>query len=284
MQALLTRRWIINFLLIAIIAISYFVGDRYWTDSPNQPKNPISRLKPADIMSVAYELDGNSFVLSKSSDQWQLETPVQWPANNITVERIIAILASETETSIAVDGIDLTALGLQDPKLTLRLNDTVVLFGATNNINDRRYILIGSTIFLLADVHLPFMVQGISGLIDKRLLPGSISLQALDIAGLRLNKNNTRTWTSSNNTAISTDQINRLVSNWQTIEAGTIRRYDPSASVQQKIVATLSDGSSIEFLLMAREPELVIARPDLDLQYHFTEKYFDALFSIDNAG
>jgi len=235
-------------------------------------------------MSVAYELDGNSFVLSKSSDQWQLETPVQWPANNITVERIIAILASETETSIAVDGIDLTALGLQDPKLTLRLNDTVVLFGATNNINDRRYILIGSTIFLLADVHLPFMVQGISGLIDKRLLPGSISLQALDIAGLRLNKNNTSTWNSSNNTAISTDQINRLVSNWQTIEAGTIRRYDPSASVQQKIVATLSDGSSIEFLLMAREPELVIARPDLDLQYHFTEKYFDALFSIDNAG
>ncbi|MCZ6469732.1 MAG: DUF4340 domain-containing protein [Gammaproteobacteria bacterium] len=281
---MLTRRWIINFLLIAIIAISYFVGDRYWTDSPNQSRNPISRLKPADIMSVAYELDGNSFVLSKSSDQWQLETPVQWPANNITVERIIAILASETETSIAVDGIDLTALGLQDPKLTLRLNDTVVLFGATNNINDRRYILIGSTIFLLADVHLPFMVQGISGLIDKRLLPGSISLQALDIAGLRLNKNNTRTWNSSNNTAISTDQINRLVSNWQTIEAGTIRRYDPSASVQQKIVATLNDGSSIEFLLMAREPELVIARPDLDLQYHFTEKYFDALFSIDNAG
>ncbi|MCZ6669325.1 MAG: DUF4340 domain-containing protein [Gammaproteobacteria bacterium] len=281
---MLTRRWIINFLLIAIIAISYFVGDRYWTDSPNQSRNPISRLKPADIMSVAYELDGNSFVLSKSSDQWQLETPVQWPANNITVERIIAILASETETSIAVDGIDLTALGLQDPKLTLRLNDTVVLFGATNNINDRRYILIGSTIFLLADVHLPFMVQGISGLIDKRLLPGSISLQALDIAGLRLNKNNTSTWNSSNNTAISTDQINRLVSNWQTIEAGTIRRYDPSASVQQKIVATLSDGSSIEFLLMAREPELVIARPDLDLQYHFTEKYFDALFSIDNAG
>ncbi|MCZ6798452.1 MAG: DUF4340 domain-containing protein [Gammaproteobacteria bacterium] len=284
MQAMLTRRWIINFLLIAIIVIFYFVGDRYWTDSPNQSSNPISRLKPADIMSVAYELDGNSFVLSKSSDQWQLETPVQWPANNITVERIIAILASETETSIAVDGIDLTALGLQDPKLTLRLNDTVVLFGATNNINDRRYILIGSTIFLLADVHLPFMVQGISGLIDKRLLPGSISLQALDIAGLRLNKNNTSTWNSSNNTAISTDQINRLVSNWQTIEAGTIRRYDPSASVQQKIVATLSDGSSIEFLLMAREPELVIARPDLDLQYHFTEKYFDALFSIDNAG
>ncbi len=281
MQALLTRRWIINYLLIALIVIFYFGGNRYWTDSRNAPGNPISRLKPAEIMTVDFEFDGSHFVLSKSSDQWQLEMPVQWPANNIAVERIVAIVASETETSISVDGIDLTALGLLEPKLTLRLNDMPVLFGTTNNIGERRYILIGSTIFLLADVHLPFMLQGVSGLIDKRLLPRSISLQALDLAGVELIKSEAA-WNSSNNREISTDQAIRLVSNWQTVEAGIIRQFDQSAPVRQKIVATLNDGSSIEFLLMALEPELVIARPDLDLQYHFAEKYFNDLFEFSN--
>ena len=281
MQAWLTRRWIINFLLIALIVVFYFGGNRYWTDSQNAPRNPISELKLSEINSVDFEYDGDRFVLSKSSDQWQLEKPVRWPANNIAVERIIAIVASETESSISIDGIDLSALGLQEPKLTLRLNHMPILFGATNNIGKRRYILIGSTIFLLADVHLPFMIQGVPGLINKHLLPRSISLQALDLAGVELIKSEAA-WNSSNNTKISTDQAIRLVSNWQTFEAGKIRQFDQSAPVREKIVATLNDGSSIEFLLLTLEPELVIARPDLDLQYHFSEIYFNDLFVFGN--
>ncbi len=44
--------------------------------------------------------------------------------------------------------------------------------------------------------------------------------------------------------------------------------------------ATLDNGSEIEFYLMSIKPEIVIARPDLGVQYHFSEKQYYDLLSI----
>ena len=280
---MLSKRWLVNGLLALVIGVSLLLGYRDGDQSGSEARNPITSLKPADVMSVTIQLGDKPIVLRRSADQWLIESPVQWPARSITIERILGITVSESEASIAATGIDLSALGLQDPKVTLSLNDTRIYFGTTNNIGDRRYLMIGTTIYLLTDIHLPFMLRGVAGLIDKRLLPPSIPLQTFKLAERKLSRDGTDNWQSSPATNIPADRLNQFVSNWQTLEAPVVKVFKQSGMPLEKMVAGLEDGSEIEFLLMSIYPELVIARPDLGVEYHFHERQQQELLSFTNA-
>ena len=277
---MLSKRWLINCLLIVLIAVFTYVGIRYQQKTAYTPKNSITSLKPQDIHTASIQAADKHFVLSNSGNQWLFEKPVHWPANNITLERLISIVTSEADSRLPAGGIDLAPLGLQFPKAILTLNDTRILFGATNNIGGRRYVMIGSTIYLLPDIHLHFITQGITGLIDPRLLPRSIPLKSLKLAELSLSKSSNGTWQGDAVGEIEVGRLNQIANNWQTLDAGRVKIYDKSKIPGQKIVAGLEDGSEIDFFLMSIKPELVIARPDLGVQYHFAEKQYYDLLSI----
>jgi hypothetical protein len=280
---MLSRRWLINYLLIALIGIFIYAGNRYQAGSGFPPVNSISSLKPQDIHRVIIQTaDNNRFVLGNSSNQWRFENPVQWPADNTTLERIISIVKSNPDARLPADTIDLATFGLQKPRATLTLNDTPVDFGTTNNIGGRRYVKIASTVYLLPDIHLHFITQGINGLIDRRLLPRSVALEALELGKLSLRKKSDGAWQGNAVGEDETTRLNRLANNWQTRNAGSIKIFDRSKAMIEKIVATLENGSKIDFLLMAITPEIVIARPDLGVQYHFAENQYYDLLSIAN--
>ena len=269
---------LINFLLLVLIVIFTYLGNRYGAKTGYQPENSITNLKPENIQTVAIQTADNNLTLTRKGSQWYFEKPFRWPANSITLERLISIVNNETESKLAAAETDLGPLGLQFPGAIMTLNNTRILFGATNNIGKRRYIMVGSSVFLLPDLHLHFINQGIGGLIDRRLLPRSIPINLLKLAGLSLVKNEDGEWHSNTPGNVEADRLNQLINNWQTLDAGSIKIYNKNEIPLQKIIAGLEDGSQIEFYLMSIKPELVIARPDLGLQYHFGEKqYYDFL-------
>ena len=278
---MLSRRWLINYLLIALIGIFIYAGNRYQADSEFPPVNSISSLKPQDIHTVAIETPNNNQVdLRNNGNQWLFEKPVQWPADNTTVERLISIVQSKSDSRLPVDEIELATFGLDSPQVTLILNDTRIEFGTTNNIGQRRYVKIAATVYLLPDLHLHFITQGLIGLIDRRLLPRSISLKSLKLADLILSKSSDGTWQGEAVGEAEKERINTLGNNWQTLRAGRIKTYDKSKLPEQIIIARLENGSEIDFFLMTIKPEIVIARPDLNLQYHFSAKHYYDLLSI----
>ena len=59
-----------------------------------------------------------------------------------------------------------------------------------------------------------------------------------------------------------------------------IQRYQITHTPRQKIVTELDNGGIIEFYVLSIKPEIVIARPDLGLQYHFGEDQFYGLLSV----
>jgi hypothetical protein len=127
-------------------------------------------------------------------------------------------------------------------------------------------------------------MQGIPGLIDRRLLPPSISLQSLNLEGRILTRGSTDSWQSSLSTDIPADQLNYFVNNWQSLEVPVVKIFKQGGMPLERIVAGLTDDSKIEFLLMSIEPELVIARVDLGVQYHFSEIQYQQLFSFTSKG
>lgn len=275
---MISKRWLINYVLILLIVVFTFIGNRYNVQTGYQPDNRISTLKPQDIKQVRIQTADSSIQLNKAGTSWQIESPILWHANNIVVERIVGMVNAETDSRLPASDIDLSTLGLQFPKAILRLNETEFMFGATNNIGERRYILSGDTVYLLTDKYLPFMTQGISGLIDRRLLPRSLPLQTLKLSTSTLKKSDNSSWQSSTET-ITEAQASQIINRWQTLEATQIKTYQPGQTPMQKIIAGLDNGGQIEFYVLSITPKIVIARPDLGLQYYFNENHYYGLLA-----
>lgn len=277
---MLSRRMIINFVLIFLIILFTWVGNRFDVQPGFQPQLAITDIKAADILSMEIKTADASLTLARRPDGWRIESPIRWPANNVNIERLIDIVNSQTESRLDAAEIDLATLGLDFPRAMLRLNDTRVLFGASNNIGERRYTMIDSTVFLLPDIHLPFISQGLTGIVDRRLLPRKLGLQSLALPGLLLSRNPDDSWQADSVDDFSSQQLQQLVSNWQALEATRIKVYNASGTPRQKIRAELGDGQGQVFYLMSIDPEIIIANPRIGLQYHFSSDLYYQLISL----
>lgn len=274
-----SRRWIINYLLIVLIILFTYIGNRFGVKSGYQQQAGITGLEAGDIESVEIKTADASLSLRRDSNGWQVEAPIRWPANNINVGRLLDVVNSQTDSRLDAAEIDLASLGLDFPRAMLRLNDTSVLFGATNNIGGRRYTMIDSTVFLLPDIHLPFISQGLTGIVDRRLMPRNLGLAALKLPELEISRDAGGDWVSTTGDYTS-QQVTQLVGNWQGLEATRVNAFNPANTPRQKIEAVLEQGERLEFFLMSINPEIVIANPKIGLQYHFGAEFYYQLIAL----
>ncbi len=275
-----SRRWIINYVLVVLIVIFTYVGNRFDVKTGYQPQQHITGLKPENIESVEIQTADTALALKRDSGGWMLEAPIRWPANDVNVERLLRIASVETDSRLAANEIDLATLGLKFPKAILRLNDTEVSFGATNNIGARRYTMVGSTVFLLPDQHLPFITQGLTAMVNRRLLPRTDELTVFKLPEFEINRDDNNTWQLIGADGIEQDQIATLVDNWQNLEASRVKLFSANKVPQQKIRVRSADGQNQEFFVMSIEPEIIIANPRIGLQYHFPTDLYYQLISL----
>ncbi len=275
-----SRRWIINYVLVVLIVIFTYVGNRFGVQTGYQPQQHITGIKPENIESVEIETADTALALKRDNGGWMLESPIRWPANDVNVERLLTIASVETDSRLAANEIDLATLGLKFPKAILRLNETEVLFGATNNIGARRYTMVGSTVFLLPDQHLPFITQGLTAMVDRRLLPRTDELSVFKLPGFEISRDDNNTWQLLDANGFEQGQIATLVENWQNLEASRVKLFSANKVPQQKIRVQFADGQSQEFFVMSIDPEIIIANPRIGLQYHFPTDLYYQLISL----
>ena len=275
-----SRRWIINYVLIVLIVIFTYVGNKFDVKTGYQPQQNITALKPENIESVQIQTADTALALKRDNGSWMLESPIRWPANNVNVARLLSIASFETDSRLAANEIDLATLGLKFPKAILRLNDTEVLFGATNNIGARRYIMVGSTVFLLPDQHLPFITQGLTAMVDRRLLPRTDELSAIKLPGFEIGRDDNNTWQLTDADDFEQGQIATLVENWQNLEASRVKLFAADKMPRQKVRVQFANGEMQEFFVMSIDPEIVIANPQIRLQNHFPADLYYQLISL----
>lgn len=279
----MSRRWLINYLLFTLIIIFTWIGYKYpITEDQQINKNSITSLRAQDVNEIKIETVDDTVKLKKQDVNWRIIRPVQWYANNIAVERLTTLASLEPYSKLPRDEIDLSTLGLQIPKAVVMLNRLNIYFGETNRIGNRRYLMVGTHVYLASDIHYSFIAQGVAGLLDNRLLPSQLELESLQFANFKLHKASTG-WTSDQ-TNKSVSNINRLIDSWQHKQASRISSYDASLIPLNKIKAALKNNEVIEFYILSIKPEIIIARPDLKLQYHFPDHQYYQLLSLDSAG
>ncbi len=277
---MLSKRWIINYLLITLIIIFSWIGNKYPINEDQKiDQKTITSIKPQDVELLKIETADEMIQLQKVAGNWKITKPIEWLANNISVQRLVTLANLQPGSKLPIEEIDLSTLGLSLPRAVVTLNQQPVYFGGSNQIGNRRYLQVDSYVYLADDIHYPFIGLGLPGLVDNRLLPASLNLRSLQFNDFLVRKNQ-QTWVSDE-ASHSAEKTSQLISNWQTEPASKIQVYDTALSPMQKITATLVTGEVIDYYLLSIQPEIIIARPDLKLQYHFQDHLYYGLLSMD---
>jgi hypothetical protein len=140
--------------------------------------------------------------------------------------------------------------------------------------------MVGSTVFLLPDQHLPFITQGLTAMVDRRLLPRTNALTVFKLPGFEINRDDNNTWQLLDANGFEQAQIATLVENWQNLEASRVKLFSADKMPRQKIRVLFADGQSQEFFVMSIDPEIIIANPQIGLQYHFPAELYYQLISL----
>lgn len=279
---MLSKRWIINYILLVLIAALTYAGLRIDEETVSETSAGISKLTARDIDAFEVESDSSLIRLVRNDDVWMIESPINWPANGTHVGRLLAIVDIEASALGNAADVDLAPLGLHQPVAALRFNGSQLLFGTNNNIGARRYAMIESKVYLLPDAHLPFVSQGLAGVVDRHLLPQGFIPQSFQLPGFDILRDDDNGWHSTQAPHFTSAQLDQLVTNWRSMEALRITRFAPGNAPLHSIWLQLTDGQNLEFLLMSVDPEIVVANPRIGLQYHFRSDNYHQLFAPDD--
>jgi hypothetical protein len=249
-----------------------------------QPATQIENLtdiNPESILNIQVEqLDQEPVTFIKQNDQWLMTLPYQVPANNARIKAILRLLTEQSHAQLVVNNSDKARFKLDPPQVTLRLDDHVFLFGDTDALDERRYVLSDSTVHLVNDALYPQLISPATVFISPRLLPDNAEIISLQLPGhtLLLNDGN---WSIKPADDVAAETLADLIRAWQRSKAITISAFEQTE--HSGVIHVLLNGDNhILFRIISKPPRAILARPDLGIQYHLDSYTAEQLFIPEN--
>jgi hypothetical protein len=214
-------------------------------------------------------------------DTWVLEDSHALPASDLQIRALLALLQAPATRSYPADSLDLEALGLEPPQATLLLDDTRFDIGITEAVDKLRYVQTGDTVFLIPDQYQHLINADWSSFVERRLLPANTRITRLQLPEFTLSLTAANQWQlSPAGPEISTDALQSLVSNWEQATAFYVRRHQNKASGETITLEVSKTAEPVTFHIVAHTPELILARPELGIQYHLQGDMAQALLTM----
>ena len=229
----------------------------------------LSSLQYGEMTRILIKRTGKEDILfNKIGNIWQITSPFTVRAHENRIVSMLALLQSRSFSQLSVEEINLNKLGLDNPSIVLRLNDEEFFFGDTNPLEDHRYILYKDTVHLISDNLFPQLQQRPSFFISPRLLPKDSVLTKMRFPEHSLNLNNQH-WSVTPDMKVNQKKLNELAKLWQSAMAVSVTRYAPKQTMET-IMLTTNGEKTIRFDILEKEPNLLLARRDLGIQYLIT--------------
>lgn len=276
----MSSRGILNCaLLILVVGLGALVYFQPGLDKKQQAT--LTTLTPEKIQRIEIGAQGaQTITLVKEQNAWRMTAPIQISANEFRIESILGLLGAQSHTQYKKTQVDLAKLKLDTPRYLIRFNDLSVALGDTEPLEGRRYVLIGDVIHLIADAYSHHLTQGTSGFVSLKLLPQNSRIVALTLPTFSLTQTDGR-WKLSPEQNVSADKTNALIDAWRTASTRRVEPWTETDAHQGKIIISLKDQpNAINYLILATSPELILARPDIGMAYHFDKARAKALLEL----
>ncbi len=262
-----SRLWLNLALLITIAILATFV---YFKPGFKKPPPPVmlTNLQAVDITAIKIELANTPAVeLARTSSGWQMLAPLKFRADQFLVKTILDDIHGDVSDSFTANSADLAQYGLDPPALRLWLNGIEFDFGGTEPIHNNRYVKSGDQIRLTGNLlfyrinHSPYWWA------SRRLLPDDAHIIGMQLPDATLTLKGTQWQLMPANPAITSDAIQTLVDNWQNAQAISTDKIGSGKAQGEVAIELAGDKTPLRFAILSDPNFLVLARPDLGLEY-----------------
>jgi hypothetical protein len=278
----MNTRTLLNLVLVCvavllILVIAYRPGLEQAADLP-----PLTTVQADSIRTIRVtRKERTPLSFEKTASGWQLTGDRPLPASEFQLRALLGILDTRPDRRYPDNALDLAAAGLDPPQATLLLNDTVIYIGGTEALQHKRYIQLDDTVYLVSDKYQHLINADWTNFVERRLLPENAVLTGLVLPDVRLKAGEDGRWQATP-PASGKDAaaIEALVAQWQAANATYIRRHEGTATGSAITLELAGNREPVRLYLSAQEPELVLARPDWGIQYHFPANLRKTLLGI----
>lgn len=262
-----SRLWLNLALLITIVILAAIV---YFKPGAKNPPPPqwLTNLQAADIKTIKIEpANLPAAELSRTGKGWQMLAPLKIPADKFLVKTVLDNIHGNVSESFTAKSTALAQYGLDPPALRLWLNGTEFDFGGTEPIHNNRYVKTGDEIRLTGNLlfyrinHSPYWWA------SRRLLPDDARIIGLQLPDATLTLKGAAWQLAPANPAISSDAIQALVDNWKNAQAISADKIGNGKSQGEVAIELAGDKTPLRFAILSDPNYLVLARPDLGLEY-----------------
>ncbi len=261
-------RWLINILLLVAIGILSLVT-HFKPGIDQQPQaTPITSLKKDQLrrIHVNRPVREDLVFLKNASGHWDIERTPALPVDSLQMNALLRLAEQEAVRSYPVSELDLSQLQLEPPYATVFLNDTAVEFGNLEPIEGLRYVRIADRVHLIPDNYMQLIKLSYTQFVRRRLFGKDARIESITLPGLSIHKVN-QNWDIEPVQEVSADDLQAFIERWQGATSLNIQAADPVEANEFVEIKLADNAGSIKYSIASREPELLLVRPDLGIQY-----------------
>lgn len=262
-------------MLIIVITLAAAI---YFSDEATPDFPPLTDRDSSTIHSInIHRNNATTTLIRVTPTQWQLTQPINIAANTFRLNSLLDLLHAPVNKRYSADAVDLKSLGLLDSQTNVQFDDLTIVFGATNPATNLRFVQIANSVYTVEDVYFPFFNSHFSTLVSLNLLPASSTISKLVLLNQTISKDDAGLWHS--NRAISADNINAVVDDWKNLQAFGVHEYIKRDALGEIFIFTTQNTEPISYVITDTDPWLIIARPELGLEYHLDIAAYDKLIA-----
>lgn len=272
----LARRWLVNIVLLVIVAGFGFFAWYRSANPPAESKTLLTDLKSDAVQTIEFERPREpKVVLKRSGSGWRLTSPISARADSFMVKSLLRVLQAPVLGEIPVPDNNLARYELKSPKIVARFDSTEIAFGGRHPLKDEQYVKTGSAVRLISNQYFAQAAARYTNLIDSHLIAEDRKLVSIKLPDFSLSLSD-GTWKREPEiSALSSDRINAFVDEWRHARALKVQPLAKSGTASENVIIGFEkpegDKSEIKIAVLSRKPELVLYRPDEKLEYHFSE-------------
>ena len=271
-------------MLAFVAALVAFLYLRPKTDASNQVAHEVTTLKLADFNVIKVEFPTQAPTsFEKIDGLWRMTAPYKTRADQLSVQRILSIIAAKTKDKFTAE--DKEKFGLNNPQLRLKLSGATgteeFVFGTFNTVTDEQYVAYKDSVYLLPSNYADAASTQAIELIDKNPLAQTEAKQIVgfDYAhleqweeiGLQVDITDGKWKTNAPKSKITQNELNEWLDfSWKQAQSKQVELYTPDRKITYpSFNIKLKDGTKVHFDKIQESPDLLLARPDEGLLYHF---------------